>query len=468
MTVPVAGLTTERGGGSHPSGEAHRSESLGAPPRPTRSVALRALVLAELVTLVVFGVLTVARYPLFGPDEMAHYSYVQSIAEHQQLPILGQSPMSPEALAIEAGAYPRIPHFDEAKMGLVGLSYEAFQPPLYYLAAAPVFAAVPGYRAKAYALRSFDLFLFLLAVALAAWLARSVLRERWLVGFAGMLLVFDLPNVVLNSVSISNGALAIPIALGFLLALWKAWERHSRRLLLLASALLGLAVLTELELISLGAALVVVVAAEAWRDRRPASLVGLIGVLLLPLLLVSPWLAFNEVHFHALTAGALAVKEQRPIVNPHDVHFGVGGIPGQLVVNFLIPNTLLPEQWGTLLVGRTGLSFAGTLLTVSLFPLALLAAVATRHQLWDRRAALLALPLLAVLVVTAVIEVHEQTADIRSRYTFPVLAAWGLWVTLLVDGLFRERRATFLLGLSLWAIVVWYWVDAARVFLVAR
>lgn len=468
MTVPVAGVPTERSGGRHPSVETRRGEGPSGPPRPGRSIALRALVLVELLTVVAFGVLTVTRYPLFGPDEMAHYSYVQSIAEQQQLPILGRAPMSPEALAIETGAYPRIPHFDEARMGLVGLSYEAFQPPLYYLAAAPVFAAVPGYRAKAYALRSFDLFLFLLAVALAAWLARSVLHERWLVGFAGMLLVFDLPNVVLNSVSISNGALAIPVALAFLLTLWKAWERHSRRLLLLASGLLGVAVLTELELISLGAALVVVVAAEARRDRRQASVLGLVGVLVLPLLLVSPWLAFNEVHFHALTAGALAVKEQRPVVNPHDVHFGVGGIPAQLVVNFLIPNTVLPEQWGTLLVGRTGLSFAGTLVTVSLFPLALLAAAANWRRLWDRRAALLALPLLAVLVVTAVIEVHEQTADIRSRYTFPVLAAWGLWATLLVDGLFRERRATFFLGVSLWAIIVWYWVDATRVFLVAH
>lgn len=427
---------------------------------------LSCFIVAELLTLFVFGSLTVARYPLFGPDEMAHYSYVQEIAQHGELPVLGKAEMSPEVLAIAVGAYPRIPHFDEAKMGLMGLSYEAFQPPLYYIVAAPVFAAVGNFKAKAYALRAFDFFLYLVGVVIAAFLARDVLQDHWLFGFAGMLLVFDLPDMVVNSVSISNGALGIPIAMVFLLVLWRAWDRHARSLLLLAAVLLGLAVLTELELIYLGAAFAIVVMAEAWREHRVSSLPGLVAIALVPLLIVSPWLAFNEVHFHALTAGALAVKEQRPIVNPHDVRFTLSQIPGQFVANFLVPFSVLPGVWNPLLTSRTVLRFAGTLVTISLFPLAALAAAASPRTLWTRKTALLAVPLVAALLVVGVIYIHEQTADIRFRYTFPVLAAWGLWVTLLVDDLFRRRRATVLLGLSLWAIVLWYWVDATRVFLV--
>lgn len=102
--------------------------------------------------------MTVARFPVWAPiDEGAHYSYIQEIAQHGRLPVLGKTYTSEAVLAIYHHANLAYFYVNPATQGLRGLSYEAFQPPLYYILAAPVFAAVPGYIDKVYAVRAFDL-----------------------------------------------------------------------------------------------------------------------------------------------------------------------------------------------------------------------------------------------------------------------------------------------------------------------
>src|SRR4051812_22347933 len=72
------------------------------------------------------------------PDEPAHYNYIRAIVEQHALPVL------------QAGDYDE-KYLDQLKSQLfppdlpvTGIRYESWQPPLYYLLAAPVFAASGG------------------------------------------------------------------------------------------------------------------------------------------------------------------------------------------------------------------------------------------------------------------------------------------------------------------------------------
>ena len=115
-------------------------------------------------------------------DELAHVSYVQDVAEQGALPWEGRAYVSWQMEAIEQDTYPRRSSVDPRSLGLAGYSYEAFQPPLYYLLAVPAFAIPSNYRDKVIAVRLFDVLLLLLAaVALLALLARALsLAQRWL------------------------------------------------------------------------------------------------------------------------------------------------------------------------------------------------------------------------------------------------------------------------------------------------
>ena len=97
-------------------------------------MGLRALVAVQLAALLVLGVATVARFPVWAlVDEAAHYDYVQWIAEDGRLPVLDEDPVHPEVLAIDEGLYPAAPRVAAEERGLFGRSYEGFQPPLAHL-----------------------------------------------------------------------------------------------------------------------------------------------------------------------------------------------------------------------------------------------------------------------------------------------------------------------------------------------
>jgi hypothetical protein len=108
----------------------------------------RVVVVVLLAGLLLCGGATVARFHVWAQvDERHHYAYVQEVAEHGRLPrIVDALPW--EAWAINT-AHPT--RSGLAQAGAVGQSYEAWQPPLYYLAATPVFLAVGDHRHKVFA-----------------------------------------------------------------------------------------------------------------------------------------------------------------------------------------------------------------------------------------------------------------------------------------------------------------------------
>ncbi len=145
---------------------------------------------------------------------------------------------SEQELAIGQGTYPRRTTINPRTDGLGGLSYEA-QPPLYYYLATPVFFLSGNYHTKAILLRYFGLLLLVASIALFARLSRHVLKERWLLGFAGGLLIYLMPGVIVRMVTISDLNLAIPLATLTVTELWIAWERRSSTRLLLCGFLVG-------------------------------------------------------------------------------------------------------------------------------------------------------------------------------------------------------------------------------------
>jgi 4-amino-4-deoxy-L-arabinose transferase-like glycosyltransferase len=418
------------------------------------------LVVVQILLIISVALVAVFQFHRFAPvDEAAHYSYIEQIADHGSLPILGKTEISPQSLAITQGTYPRPSTIDPRKYGLNGLSYEAFQPPLYYVLAVPAFLATSNYVDKIYAVRLFDVVLLLAAVALAGRLARVVLKDRWLIGWSMMLVFFALPGVVVRTVTISNGALALPLAVLFATELWIAWDRHSLRRLMLAGLVTGLCILTELELLALLPVLALVVVAEA-RRRRPRAWGPLAVALLIPFLVVAPWFAFNQSHYGMLTAGPIAVREQAPIINPQHIHFNVSQLPND-TANYLLDPTL-PAEWVAGLGGQPALEYLQQLLAILIIPAGLALILGLGRRLWSIRTSILGLPWLLEMFGMWYIRYGEQWT-ISVRYLYPTLPILLTLVAMATETI-RSRLLPIVVSMgatlgvmALWGYFIFYY-----------
>ena len=301
--------------------------------------ALRALVAAQLAAIALCGAAVVADFPVWAlVDEAAHYDYVQWIAEDGRLPVLDEDLVHPEVLAIEEGTYPAPPRVGAGERGLLGRSYEGFQPPLSYLVAAPVFAAAGDHERKLRALRALGVVLLGVAVLLTWLLARRVMPDAPLAGFSLALTFFLWPGVVVRAATFSTAALELVAGAALSLALWRALSERSGRWLVAAGALTGLALLTKLTLIAFAPALGVVCLAFL-RERRVRPVAA---ALALPAAMLAPWLAFNLSHYGALTGSDEVQALTEPSLNPGGIDYSAGDLPAKHVT---LLNGVLPDEW---------------------------------------------------------------------------------------------------------------------------
>src|SRR3954452_24411015 len=136
---------------------------------------LRALIVAQVVAVAVLAAITVARYPVWTlVDEAQHFDYIQAIADDGRLPVI-TGLVSPQVEAIDENVSPAPPRRDRARRGLAGRSYEAQQPPLYYLLATPAFSIASDYDTKVKVVRAFDVLFLLGAIAVFLLLCKEVL-----------------------------------------------------------------------------------------------------------------------------------------------------------------------------------------------------------------------------------------------------------------------------------------------------
>ncbi len=426
--------------------------------RPLRARPVSVLIALQLAALTVVGGVTALRFHIFAAvDELAHVSFVQQVAEHGSLPWLGRSYISPQMEAIALGVYPRASTVDPRTLGLEGESYEAFQPPLYYLAAAPVFLIASNYRDKIIAVRLFDVVLLLAAAAILALLARAVAADHWRLAYAGALAVLLWPGIVVRTVTVSNAALELPLTLLYILVLWHATRTRSPRLLLAAGALLGLCLLSGLTLIFLALGLAVPVVALLRERRDGRALAAVAAAAALPLALLAPWMISNEVRYGALFAASLAKQIQSPLVDPSDQTFGVGAVIARL---YRLDRALLPQEWWPE-YGTGGLNILLWLVPAVTLAGAVTALAIRPRLLRSRASALLAAPLPLGILTLAGIVVFADWPSFTPRYvnpTMPLLALFAVWAWI---ELRRRTRVLTAIVTAASAATVFVWIYMA-------
>jgi hypothetical protein len=209
------------------------------------------------LVVVLYALLGIA-YAVFtpkwqAPDEPAHFNYIRTIAETGTLPVLQAGDYDQDYLEeIKAAKFP-------ASMPVDSIRYESYQPPLYYLAAAPVYlAARAGGIDPVIPLRLFSVSLGALGLVVAFVVVNETLDSPWIaLGAAG--LMATVPMYLAITASISNDAAAnLLLALILLLSLRRAKGRVSdRRFVFLGGLLFGAALLTKQTAYVTGAALLV-------------------------------------------------------------------------------------------------------------------------------------------------------------------------------------------------------------------
>jgi 4-amino-4-deoxy-L-arabinose transferase-like glycosyltransferase len=157
---------------------------------------LAAILVAYLVAAVNFAV----RTPMWQvPDEPAHYNYVRHIALGEGLPVLREGDYDQEFLeSVLTTRFPR-------KVSLFRLRYESYQPPLYYLAATPIFQAFDG---SLLALRLFSVVLGLVTLILFYLSLDLVFPGKTLISLGAVAFSALLPMHLAMTAAVNNDGLA--------------------------------------------------------------------------------------------------------------------------------------------------------------------------------------------------------------------------------------------------------------------
>lgn len=451
--VPPEATPPEATPPAAPGGHHRSSRSPGTLPRGVAAV-LAVVTLVGVACVVAFGSVVAVRSSIWNPvDEGAHFAYVQHVAEHGSLPVLGETTVSEQVLALGEGVYPRHVSADPAKLGLVGQSYEAFQPPLYYLLAVPAYSLSADFHTKVVLVRFFDLLLLLVTIGLYLRLCRLVLGDRWLLGMAPAVVVLAMPGVVVRCVTVSNLPLAMVLVVACTTELWLAVRRAAPARLLSAGALLGLGALTDLFVVELVPVWVAAATVVLWRRRGWRPVAWAAGGAVVAGGLVTPWLLFNEAHYHALTASHLAKAMQMSTVNPHHVHYGLH-TAADLTVQWLF-SPVVPQE---LTLHGPLLTWGASLLAVFVIPVAGLLAFGLGRRLWTGPTWVLVVPFVLNVAACWAITVGEQWLTMLARYAYPTLpllaVAMGAGAVLVFRSLWPYVVATAAGG----ALVVGVWV----------
>jgi 4-amino-4-deoxy-L-arabinose transferase-like glycosyltransferase len=428
-------------------------------------VKWRVLIAAQLAAIVVFGVLTAVRLPFFSPiDEAGHFDYVRIVAEHHRLPVLGEDKIGYPVLALGRGFDPDARPAPPVKRprGLSNESHQAFEPPLYYLLVAPALTVTDDWSHRVKLVRLAGVVILLAAAAVLYLLAGRVSRRAQLPIFSLGLTVLMWPGVILRAATVSNAGLELLMTCVFLYVLWVADEEHSERWLLLSGVTLGLALLTKFTLVALIPLLLLVAVRHLLRARDRRSVLIAVGAVVLPLIVMSPWLIFNVVHYDALTSNSLAKQMQESVVNPGGITYTIGRFANQVPRLF---DGLLPQDWA--LVAATaplmGLSF--DFLRVAIFGLPLLLLVIEPSRVTSRQALLLVGPFVLGFAMVAWVTLVEQWPIGSSRRLYAETPALALFAGFACLKLFRSQRVIVVLALASSLVLVAAWVDLTSKFL---
>ena len=353
-----------------------------------------------------------------APDESAHLKYVQWLAEHRSFPVLhvGQEPAAARENA----------------------GYEAHQPPLYYLLAAPGYLAFRAWPDLAPHLPLLlNLLISLVVIGATYGFVRQFLpaQPRTAVAAAGILAF--VPMHLALSASITNDILAEAF---FALTLWLL-ARHLRRAEkgepdrgpAWVGVCCGLGILTKslclLLLPVAWAGLLLASQRDKGLDARAAARKIAI-VTLLAALLGGPWLMRNQVRYGDPLAGRafMAAFTDRP--TPRTMMENPSAPLSPLAYSLLVASWTYASFWGGgwhRLPPRSDYIFFPNWIYVLLGVIALASLggfcrwlVRRRREAWQRQG-LLVSALLTALVLAAFVRFNLQFFQAQGRYLFPAL-----------------------------------------------
>jgi len=407
------------------------------------------------------------------PDEPAHYNYVRQLA-NGRLPIIQPGDYDQEFIVRVVFAGPPFP----PEVSLEPMSYEDWQPPLYYLIQTPAFWLSGG---SLTVMRLVSLLLGAGVVALAYGLAWRLLRARWLALTTAVFVAF-LPQHLAIMASANNDALAelLIAAILFVLVGWVEVETGDWRLetpqspvsslqspkkLVVLGLLLGLGYLTKGTVYPLTA---VVGLAIVWRywgrwgDLVRAGLwaavpAGLLGAL---------WWVRNMVVYGGLDVLGKAAHDSVVVGQPRTAEW-VAEMGRTAVVRAFVSTTFNSfwGQFGWMTTPMDGRLYPLLWLFTAVWVLGLIVALVIW---WDRkRPSVLAVVLLFLtFVLTLGVHVVYNLTFVQhqGRYLFPALlpigvgvsVGLGMWVRPFLRRWPPLRYALPLgLGLAMVGLAVW-------------
>lgn len=246
----------------------------------------------------IFYLILAALYAIYtpkwqAPDEPAHFNYIRTVGETGRLPVLQPGDYDQDYLEqIKAAKFP-------ASMSVDAIRYESYQPPLYYLAATPVYIAARagGQDAQVLALRLFGAALGALVLLVAFAIVREIFPTDAMLALATVGAIATVPMYIAVSASVSNDIAAVLV---LALILWLAVKRvqssiSNLQFSILGGLLFGAALLTKTTAYVPGALVLVVaqVASGEWRVTWRHNLQSPISLFALALVISAPMFARN-------------------------------------------------------------------------------------------------------------------------------------------------------------------------------
>ncbi len=299
-----------------------------------------------LAAYLALGALFAVRTPAWqAPDEPAHFNYVRQLAGGE-LPVIEPGDWDQAYLSQVVGA-----EFDPA-YPVAGITYEDWQPPLYYLLQTPVYRLSGG---SLTAMRLLSVLLGAGVVALAYAVGRVVFGGRAPRALAVAAFVAFLPQHLAILGSVNNDSLAELLIAAILLLLVTPWpERPPVGRLSALGLLLGLGFLTKGTVYLMAPVVGLFLLARYWpRARRPdklaaANLSGLIRPLLLvfvpALLLGLLWWGRNVAVYGGLDVIGKAAHDAVVVGQPRTAEWIAQYGPAGTLGRFL--RTTFNSFWG--------------------------------------------------------------------------------------------------------------------------
>jgi 4-amino-4-deoxy-L-arabinose transferase-like glycosyltransferase len=443
-----------------------------------RPSARRFLVVLSFVYVAKQLVYVVAFPPFTGHDELAHYSYIRTVATEARLPV-----MFKDTLPMELAQYCMYALDWCAEGNAVGPQYAAAHPPFYYLLMAPLYWAIDGLspEQQQYLLRVAAIPFGLATVLLAYLLAAALFpRDAFLAVTVPTLVAFQ-PQVSYVAAMVNNDIVCIALySLMLYLVIIGLRDGFPTRTCVLLGAAMGLSLLVKgTALTAVPTIAVAVVLAVGWRNLRGWLARGTLIAFPAAVLAV-PWYAFLHDTYGDINTLSQLAKLQESWNRPHGDFLS-------LLFSRDFAGLRFRETWGEFGWRRIPLP-TGMLLCIAL-PLVIALGGLGRYALrisgvvrWTEKnpvlrparwqmAGLLMLLLTCVVSYLAVVQFGTQFALTQARYYFPAINAGALLVMLGLGEAIPARYhqhgqaavflALFALNLMIFTQYVvphyWYW-----------